>query len=152
MITLQPVERDDLRPLFRLKVSDAQDGFVAPNEITLAQAPYETGAYVFSIYADEVIVGLMAMLDFREHKYLEEGDDPEAAYLWRLLIGADHQGKGYGRAAMDWAFDWAKARGNPRFVTSVVKENADGMRFYAELGLEPTGRIEDGEVVLMRGL
>ncbi|SMY07176.1 GNAT family N-acetyltransferase [Flavimaricola marinus] len=152
MITLRPVERDDLHPLFRLKVTAEQDGWVAPNEFTLAQAPYETGAYVFAIRNDDEIVGLLAMIDFREHAYVMEGEDREAANLWRLLIGADHQNKGYGRAAMGLAFDWARARGNPRFGTSVVPENAAGLAFYRSLGLEPTGLIVDGETVLSRDL
>jgi diamine N-acetyltransferase len=152
VISLRPVERDDLRPLFRLKVSEAQAGFVAPNEITLAQAPYEPGAFVFVIRAEEQIVGLIAMIDFREHPFVMEGEDPEAAHLWRLMIGAEHQRKGYGRAAMALAFDWARGRGNPRFSTSAVPENAVALRFYESLGLMPTGAIVDGEVELARDL
>lgn len=151
-VTLIPVVRDDLRPLFKLKVSPDQTGFVAPNEITLAQAPYETGAYVFAVRDGETHAGLAAMIDFREHAYLTDIDDPQAAYLWRLSIGAEHQGKGHGRAAMGWLIDWAKTRGNPRMMTSAVETNTAALRFYESLGFRPTGAMEEAEVVLSRDL
>lgn len=78
--------------------------------------------------------------------------DAQAAYLWRLLVGAQHQNKGIGRAAMGLALDWARGRGNPSMTTSTVEANAVALRFYQSLGFARTGAIVNGEVVLARSL
>jgi diamine N-acetyltransferase len=82
-------------PLIRLSVDEGQGGLVAENAKTLAQAAYETGSSVWGLWVSEEPVGLMAMIDPRVYPWLDEGDDPSAAYLWRLMIDARHQGRGY---------------------------------------------------------
>lgn len=146
MIALRPVVRADLDILFELKVHPGQEAFVAPNAVTLAEIHYVGGGYVFSIWSDEMIVGLLAMIDFREHDDLFEDDDPDAAFMLRLMIGADHQGRGNGRAAVEQAIDWARYRGNWRFQTSCSPENEAARRFYKLIGLRETGRIVEDEV------
>ncbi len=98
-LTRRRVGREDVNPLIRLDVHEAQRGLVAPNAVTLAQAAYEPGAHVWGLWDGAVPVGLIAMVDPREG-LLDEGDDPEGAFLWRLMIGAAHQGRGNGRAAL----------------------------------------------------
>lgn len=44
-VELRPVARDDVNGLMRLE--PGIDGLVAPNAVTLAQASFETGAYLF---------------------------------------------------------------------------------------------------------
>lgn len=146
MIALRPVVRADLDTLFDLKVQPGQQAFVAPNAVTLAEIHYVGGGYVFSIWADERIVGLLAMIDFREHDDLFEGDDPNAAFMLRLMIGADHQGRGYGRAAVELAIQWARGRNNSCFQTSFAPANEAARRFYNSIGLRETGRIVEDEV------
>lgn len=147
-VTLTKVSRDDLPALFRLTVTPDQRPFVAPNEITLAQAPYEGGASVHCIRAEGEIVGLLAEIDFRAHPHLEPHDHPEAALLWRLMIGADHQGRGHGRAAVALFLEAARRRGHPVADTSVVEGNARARAFYESLGFRPTGAVAGGEVIL----
>lgn len=115
MITLDPVVRDDLDALFALDVLPAQRGWVAPNPITLAELSYTTGGYVFTIRRDSEMVGLLAMIDFREHDDLFEDDDPEAAFMMRLMVDAKVQRQGIGRAATAHAIDWARERGTAVF-------------------------------------
>lgn len=88
------VEKDHLRALFRLKVAEDQAGLVAPNEITLAQAAYEPGGYVWGLWEGDIAVGLLAMIHPHEAGGMEEGEDPDAAYLWRLMIGGGASGQG----------------------------------------------------------
>jgi diamine N-acetyltransferase len=147
-LALRPITRDTLRPLFRLKVRDDQQGLVAPNEITLAQAPYETGSYVWGLWDGETAVGLMAMVHPAEYPWHEPGDDREAAYLWRLLIGADHQGRGYGRAAIGLAVGVARGWGTPRLTLSVVDAPHSNIGFYERLEFRRTGHLMDGEIVM----
>lgn len=144
-VVLQPVRRQDVRPLIKLEVAPEQAGFVAPNAVTLAQAPYETGAYVFAIRAKEELVGLVAVVDNREYEFGEPGDDPNSAFLWRLMIGKNYQGQGFGRSAMLEVFNWVDRRGLPKIFTSVVKGNLVATRFYQSLGFALTGRMLENE-------
>jgi diamine N-acetyltransferase len=146
MISLRQVVRADLDRLFELKVHPGQQALVAPNAVTLAEIHYISGGYAFTIWANDEIVGLLAMIDFREHDELFEGDDPAAAFMLRLMIGAAHQGQGYGRAAVERAIDWARGRNNTRFQTSFVPANEAARRLYEAVGLRETGRIVEDEV------
>jgi diamine N-acetyltransferase len=142
---LRPVRREDVRKLAAMEIAPDQVGFVAPNVMTLAQAPYETGAHVFAVWQGEDMVGLLAMVDNREYQHGEVGDDPNSAFMWRLMIDRKHQGKGHGRAVLLEMADWVRSRGLARIFTSVVPGNAVATRFYESAGFVPTGRFLDGE-------
>lgn len=152
MISLRPVVRADLDTLFALKVHPEQQDFVASNAVTLAEIHYISGGYAFSIRANETLVGLLAMIDFREHDELFAQDDPMAAFMLRLMIDADHQGRGYGRAAVERAIDWARSRNNSCFQTSCAPANESATRFYEAIGLRRTGRIVEDEVEMQLDL
>jgi diamine N-acetyltransferase len=149
-VTLErrPVERDHVVPLIRLSVGEGQEGLVAGNAKTLAQAAYETGSHVWGLWAGDEPVGLMAMIDPRGYPWLDEGDDPGAAYLWRLMIDARHQGKGYGRQAIKEAVAVARGWGLPRLALSVVDRPGSALSFYERLGFRRTGATIEDEAVL----
>ncbi|MCU0831455.1 MAG: GNAT family N-acetyltransferase [Rhizobiaceae bacterium] len=154
-VTLRPVQREDVRPLLAMEVAEDQKAFVASNALTLSQAPYETGAHVFGIWHGETRVGLLAAVDNRDYKFGGPGDDPNSAFLWRLLIAREHQGRGFGRAALLDLFEWARSRGLPRIFTSVVPGNAAAAGLYQSLGFAFTGRVIEDEaemVVVVPGL
>ena len=148
MTSLRPVVKDDLRALFAVKVAPEQENFVAPNPITLAQAAYETGSEVYGIWDGETAVGLTAMIDFRLSDDLMEGDDPNSAYLWRLMIGAEHQGKGHGKRALAFFRDWARDKGLSRVTLTVAPQNTYAVGFYESFGFKRTGRIVEREIEL----
>lgn len=145
-VRLRPVARADVHPLVKMTVAPGQEGFVAPNANSLAEQPYETGAYPFVIEAGGEPAGFLMVIDCREHDYLDEGDDPEAAFLWRFMVAREHQGRGVGRAALMALMDWCRARGLSRLVTSAVEANAPAQALYEGVGLGRTGRVWDGEV------
>ncbi|WP_342077473.1 GNAT family N-acetyltransferase [Yoonia sp. SS1-5] len=151
-VTLRPVTKADLGRLFDLKVAPEQRRFVAPNEITLAEAPFEQGSYVFAIWSDEAIVGLIALIDMTEHDDVQPEDEPDSIFIWRLLIGATHQGQGFGKAAIALACDWARARGRPRMSIEVVSTNADAIRLYEKLGFAATGVMYGDEAQMAKSL
>lgn len=151
-VRITPVTRDDVRHLFRIEVAPDQSDFVGSNAHSLAQAAYEPGAYPFVIWKDDLRVGLVLVVDLREAPDTEPGDDPTGAYLWRLLVGQDHQRQGHGRGAMLALMDWAKARGNTSMALGVVTENNAAIAFYESLGFVATGRVVEGEVELRRAL
>ena len=145
---LKPITIHDVVPLDRVKVRGDQDSFVAPNAITIAQARFETGAYDFCIWDGEVRVGLLALIDMAEHEDIYPEDDPNAAYVWRLLIGEDFQGAGHGSAAMRFAEDWGRGRGRAKVQVQAAADNAAAINFYESLGYVLTGREVEKEVQL----
>ncbi|MEM9009820.1 MAG: GNAT family N-acetyltransferase [Pseudomonadota bacterium] len=149
MLERRLVTRETLVPLLQLEVRRDQVGLVASNAATIAQVAYEPGAEVWGLWDGDRAVGLMAMIDPQRHPWPEEGDDPQAAFLWRLMIGEEVQGQGYGRAAIGQVFAQARAWGLPRLVCSVVPDAASALPFYEKLGFRRTGRILDGEVELL---
>jgi diamine N-acetyltransferase len=145
MISLRPINRRNLDAIFKLAVHPSQQGFVTANPKTLAELPHVAGGYMFAIYRDEAAVGLLALIDLREHDEFFADDDREAAFLLRLMVGADFQGQGIGRAALALAIDWARARGNSAFQTTIVPGNEAARKLYASFGMRETGRIIEGE-------
>ena len=133
-----------------LTVDPVQQGFVASNAKTFRQWPHEKGAEVFGLWDGSIAVGLMACIDLRKSDELTPEDDPETAYLWRLMIAKDQQRKGYGRAALALFENWASARGLVRLETSVVPGNTAARKLYTSFGFLPTGRVMEGEDVLIR--
>lgn len=151
-LTLRPVQREHLRALFKLKVGAEQGGLVAPNEYTLAEAAYEPFSKVWGLWDAETVVGMMAMIDLARSPHTEPGDEPDSAYVWRLMVGVEYQGRGFGRAALTLAADVAREWGRARISLSVVDAPNSALAFYESCGFQNTGRFVDEEMVLIRDL
>ena len=138
-VSLRELTSESVNEILALRVADAQRGLVADNAKSIAQAHFEPQAWFRGIYAEETPVGFVLMM--------EPADEP-CLYVWRLMIDENHQGKGYGRAAMLRVIDEARARGQPRVVLSHQTTTGHAGPFYAALGFTPTGEVEHGEVVV----
>ena len=140
MITFRKITEENFDAILRM---DAGDGhaFVPPNAEWLAQAwlYYENhDVYPFAIYAGETPVGLME---------LDEDLDARTIFLWRVMIHKPHQGKGYGRAAVEKLIALCRESGKYDVLGLGCKpENAAGMHLYKSLGFAPTGEEAHGEV------
>lgn len=151
MLEFKPVTRQNLKALIRLKVRPDQENLVAPNVYTLAEQAYEPHSAVFGLWNGDEAVGLLAMIDLERHPDpLLEGDVPQSAYLWRLLIDAKHQGKGYGRAAIEYAKSVTREWGYSKLSCSVVDAENSNLKFYETVGFRLTGdKVEDELVIVM---
>lgn len=140
MIRLVELNKENYKDILKLKVSPDQEKFVATNAISLAQAHFEDNAWYRGIYADEKAVGF-AMLEINTRK-------PEY-YLWRYMIDANEQAKGYGREALKLIIEHVKTLpGAKEFLLSYVPGEGTPAAFYSKLGFEETGEIEDGEIIM----
>ncbi len=145
--------RETLRHLAALSVRDDQTTFVAPNLMTMAQSLFEPGSEIYGIWDGESAVGMLAVVDMSHpHADLDEGDDPDGIYIWRLMVDQAHQGKGYGRSALEFAKTLAQEEGRANLVISVVDEPGGALPLYERFGFSRTGRIVDGEVELVMTL
>ncbi|MGL4319768.1 MAG: GNAT family N-acetyltransferase [Paracoccaceae bacterium] len=149
----RPVLRAHVLPLISLVVRPDQLDLVSNNAKTLAEAAYETGSYVWGLWDDATLIGLMAMINpaehpFQDYPFVDPRDGVPAAYLWRLMVGAGFQGRGYGAAALTMAFETARKWGFARLIAHVSDAPHSNLPFYQRFGFERTGLIEDGELVI----
>lgn len=150
MTKFAPISAVTLGSFLRMRPKEGQDVFVASNAVTLAQSIFESGSEVHGIFDGETAVGLVAFVDMAHPEAdLDEEDDPDGLYLWRLLIAGEHQGRGHGRAALDFAVQRAKELGRAQVVLSAVPDTGTPIPFYKAFGFVETGRIVDEEVELI---
>jgi diamine N-acetyltransferase len=144
----RPIQRDHLAAIIRLDVREDQKDLIARNIETLSEAPYETGSRVWGLWDGAWPVGLMAMVHPDEFLWHEPDDDRQAAYLWRLMIDARFQGRGYGRAAIGEALAVAREWRLPRLAAGVANVAHSNLGFYEQLGFRWTGRTVEGEKII----
>ena len=69
-------------------------------------------------------------------------------YLWRFMIAGEHQGKGYGRRAMELRIEHVKTRpGAKELLLSYVPGEGSPEGFYRRLGFELTGEENEGKIM-----
>lgn len=149
-VSLRVITAENRTAVEALAVAPEQDRYVAGVAESLAEAAElpEAEPWFRAIYAGGSPVGFVMIND---------GFDPDkhpdwlGPYcLWRLLIDARHQGRGYGAAAVHLVVDHVRSRPDARILyTSVVEGGpACPLPFYLGLGFRNTGRIYDDELVL----
>lgn len=140
IVSLRPIAAHNVHDILGLKVAPAQEKFVASNAYSLAEALFEPKAWYCAVYADETPVGFMMM---------EEDPQQGKYYLWRFLIGAQHQGKGYGYQAMRLLIERVRRRPNAREMTlSYVPDEHSPQPFYQKLGFVDTGEADEDELLM----
>ncbi len=150
-VSLREVTSETVRAVCLLDVGSGQDGLVAPNAVSIAQAHFTPAAWFRAICADETPVGFAMLEDHslvtdREPE-LHEG--AEYVCLWRFMVDARYQKFGFGAQAIELLIAHARTRPNAKnmLLSFVPKEN-NPEAFYKRFGFERTGEIDDGEVVM----
>lgn len=150
MAEVRPVTKDNWQELARLKVRADQNHFVAENVFSIAESQFgyddpEDGhwdMYPFGIYSDEgAPVGfLMYGYNFTAPKM--------QAFIIRLMVDENHQGKGYGRFGMKWMMERFRSEQRIKNVAiSYEPDNEVGRKLYASLGFVETGEMIGDEVL-----
>ena len=142
MVRLVPITKDNLRDVFDLEVASGQENFVSTNAWSLAQAYAEYSvAWPRAVVVDDSVVGfLMLEIDL-------DDQDGRPFWLWRLMVDGAHQRQGFGRAALGLAVDHLRSLGASEMYTSWVPGEDGPEAFYVKLGFEPTGELDDDEIV-----
>jgi diamine N-acetyltransferase len=146
MVTLREITGETVVQICNLSdtLPEQQQKMVAPNAHSIAQAHFEEKAWFRAIYADETPVGFIMLYD--------DADGPKY-FLWRLMIAAPYQGKGYGRRAIEQLVAYVRTRpGAAELLASYVPIEGGPEGFYRKLGFEPTGQIMDHEIVMRLSL
>jgi diamine N-acetyltransferase len=147
-LSIQPVTKSNWLALTKLKVSADQNHFVAPNTYSIAESQFgfdeadgsHWDMYPFGIYDDETPVGfLMYGYNFQYADF--------QAYIMRLMVDENHQGKGYGKFGVQKMLQIFQADERIRSAGISYEPGNDGARkLYASLGFVETGKMLDGEV------
>ena len=107
-LRLEPVTQENVRAACKLTTRPDQENLVAPVAWSLAEAyTVPDIAWPRLIYDGGQLVGFIMAAFAREDE-----DALFHSYLWRLNIGAEYQGKGYGRFAVEALYQEAMRRGH----------------------------------------
>jgi diamine N-acetyltransferase len=142
VVALREITGETVTTICKLSdtLSEEQRKMVAPNATSIAQAHFADHAWFRAIYADETAVGFIMLWDDSE-----KGE----YFLWRLMIAAPHQKKGYGRRAIEHLIAYVKTRPNAtELKASYVPMDGGPEGFYHKLGFEETGEVMHGERVV----
>ena len=149
-VSLREITKETVRDVIALRVRPEQQHYVSSNAVSIAEAHYYSQAWLRVIYADETPVGFVMLHDENLRA------DPEIRdfyALWRLMIDAGHQGRGYGAQAMRLLVEHVKSNPNAVELLTSYKSGEDSPEgFYLKLGFEHTGRMIHGEREMRLGL
>ena len=146
LVSLREITADTVRLITSLSVSPDQQGFVASNAVSLAQALFSEEAWYRAIYAGESPAGFVMLYD--ESLRATPPPTPEVV-LWRLMIDARFQGQGIGRLALRNVINHVRSKGLfSSLVTSYIPGPGCPERFYLRAGFKHTGKVDGGELVL----
>lgn len=160
MLHLQPIDSENVEAILALSVLEDQRDFVASNTDSIIEAyiaiTHNGHAFPFGIFDSDTPVGFL-MIGYDVDDCWE--DAPAIARgnynLWRLMIDQKHQGKGYGRAAMELALDFIRAQpcGPAEWIwLSYEPENAAARALYRSFGFQETGDWDGEEIIAVRRL
>lgn len=105
----------------------AQQKAEADFPAVLPQGLDTPGHFIFTVESDGMSVGRLWLAERQMH-------DRRVLYVYDVSIHPEHQGHGYGRAAMRLAEDEARARGIGRIELNVFGGNAVARGLYRSLG------------------
>lgn len=140
-LELRELDHRSFYTITQLEVFDNQKECVASNAFSMAQANFHKDAWFRGIYVNDEAVGFV-MLNLN-HEYADY-------YLWRFMIDKNHQGKGYGKLALDKIVAFlAQFPEAKTLKSSVDVGEASPLNFYLKYGFEVTDEWDDGERVIM---
>ena len=153
MPEIRSVTKDNWRDLIKLQVRDDQKGFVASNVKSIAESQFgfdEPGHghwdfYPFGIYDGDTPVGFLMYGYNFEHS-------EQQAFIVRLMVDENFQGKGYGRFGMQKMLEIFRADERIKQVgISYEPENEAARKLYASLGfVEPGVMLGDETLAVLK--
>jgi diamine N-acetyltransferase len=146
-VQLREITDENRDAVCALRVRPDQKRFVdsVARSLKDATATPEAEPWYRAIYSDDEPVGFV-MLSWNVPPGRPGILGPY--FLWRLLIDEHHQRRGFGYQALRQVVDLVRADGATELLTSYQPGDGEPWPFYRRFGFEPTGEIDDGEIVL----
>jgi diamine N-acetyltransferase len=147
-LTFREVTDGNRAEVIGVKVAPGQDRFVNSVEDAMEEAVEWARAkpWYRAVYAGDEPVGFVML------SWNVESQPPDIIgpwFLWKLIVDARHQAKGYGREIVRMVVDLVRREGATELLTSHVPGDGSPAGFYARLGFIPTGALDpNGEIIL----
>lgn len=126
-IVLKPVNIDNWYECTRLKVKPEQlKVFPAPVVYWIAESKYAEDFELRAIYAEGAVVGFIV--------FCPQPDKDDNCWIPALMIDESHQGKGYGKAAMEELIELMRTSGCKRIMIGHRPDNYAAGALYESLG------------------
>lgn len=139
VVTLKDVDKSNWEACLNLKLTTKQGGLVAPHMYTIAESEAEPSFVPLAVYNNGTVVGFaMYGLDPDDGKY----------WIYRLMIDVEHQGKGYGKAALKKLVCRLKELPDCDEIFAGYKPwNTVASGLFGEIGFQRTGEMLSGEFI-----
>ncbi|MDZ5471621.1 GNAT family N-acetyltransferase [Bacillus sp. 31A1R] len=138
-IQLKKVTKDNWDECIELRVGKKQEHFVASNLYSIAEVQFLNNFEAMAIYNNNEMIGFTMF-----------GLDPDDSNYWiyRMMIDEKHQGKGYGKAALENVIDYLKKKPDCKLVmVGYHQENLSAHKLYESVGFTPKGLAPWGELI-----
>lgn len=151
-VELHPVTAKNWQALIKLQVREYQREFVASNLYSIAESQFgyeEEGHWIFyplGVYVNDEPVGFVMYCINYEHSRFQ-------GFIARLMVDEHHQGKGYGRDAMEHILEIFRADERVHQIgISYEPHNKTAQKLYASLGFIEPGELIEGETLAVMKL
>ena len=149
MVVLAPATSANWRDIARVRAADPQRRWVADVTYYLCLSVYDGlwRSYAVQDESGTTVGHVMWAVDPEDHSH----------WIGGLVIDAEHQGKGLGRATVEalralWEREEPSLSGTPyqQAALSVAPDNQAALGLYRSVGFVETGELSDDEIVLRR--
>ena len=141
MVHLLPITANNFWEVIELKVTSDQTDLVTSNAVSIAQAKVQPECVPLAVYDDATLVGFVM--------YCLDSDDGEY-WLYRLMIDATHQGKGYGSVALSLVIDIIQQDSSRHKLFLGVDLRGDrSVQLYRSAGFHFTGQVFGKEHIMV---
>lgn len=142
-VTLAVVDRSNFEKCIRLRLDPSQTDFTPPVVYSLAEAKVDASCVPLAIEAGGAVVGFAMYQRDPEAPALA----PATYWIMRFMIDAEHQRRGYGRAALGLLLERLKALPDcTGAALSYHPDNGVAKSFYAGFGFVEDGPVPWGEI------
>ena len=143
-IELREITDENRAMCIALKTHMEQRDYICTNETSLKHANENPDiARAFAIYCGDEMIG------FTMFAFDEANEDLDDRYwLWRFMIDASKQGKGYGSAALKEIIEYFKNEGADVITLSTKESNHSALGLYHKFGFKENGEMNEEEIVL----
>jgi diamine N-acetyltransferase len=152
-IELRDVTRENWQECAGLRLAPEQEHFVSSNAYSLAESKFMPTFVPQAIYHRDDATGAEMMVGFVMYGLYPEGEPPHGNRYWiyRLMIDREHQGRGYGTAAMREVLRRLEADpACPDVLIGYETDNPVAQKLYRDLGFAESGTAPWGEMVARR--
>ncbi|GIP18075.1 spermidine acetyltransferase [Paenibacillus montaniterrae] len=140
MIKLEKIDQSNWEACIRLKPRKEQEQYIASNLYSIAEVQFLHGFEVKAIYLENDMIGFaMYGIDQDDGNY----------WIYRFMIDAQFQGRGYGYLAMLQIIDEISKRADRSSVLRLGynPNNEQAKKMYAKLGFQEEGIAPWGEML-----